>query len=71
MTDCVHIWVTFTGLGEIVTRMAVNNATSNPTSSAENRYECFDCGARTTADSQLVECPECGGDVRNISVPRE
>jgi len=34
-------------------------------------YECVDCGKRLEADHQPVECPECGGEMRNISVPSE
>lgn len=35
------------------------------------RYECPGCGARTRADQPLGSCPDCGGSVRNIAVPRE
>jgi signal-transduction protein with cAMP-binding, CBS, and nucleotidyltransferase domain len=35
-----------------------------------HRYECLDCGHRTTADHRRA-CPECGGRTRNISVTRE
>jgi len=34
-------------------------------------YECSACGARIEdATRQPVACPECGGEMRNISVPR-
>ena len=34
-------------------------------------YECLDCGSRVEADRQPVACPECGGEMRNISKPSE
>lgn len=34
-------------------------------------YECVDCGHRIEADERPGECPECGGEMQNISVPRE
>jgi DNA-directed RNA polymerase subunit RPC12/RpoP len=34
-------------------------------------YECLECGRRTTADRQPVECADCGGEMENISTPRE
>ena len=33
-------------------------------------YECVECAERVTADTQPVECPECGGVMENISKPR-
>ena len=36
---------------------------------AETRYECTECLGRTTGDAP-GECPDCGGTVRNLSVPR-
>jgi Zn finger protein HypA/HybF involved in hydrogenase expression len=33
-------------------------------------FECLDCGKRTDAETQPMRCPTCGGDVRDISVPR-
>ncbi|WP_435363899.1 rubrerythrin-like domain-containing protein [Haloarchaeobius sp. DYHT-AS-18] len=38
------------------------------TSSAE--YECLSCGLRTE-DADENECPKCGGELRNVSLPRE
>ena len=39
--------------------------------SGQTQYECRDCLHRvTTAEAKWV-CPECGGKLRNISVPRE
>ena len=34
-------------------------------------YECADCGERVEADSHPGECPECGGEMQNISKARE
>lgn len=33
-------------------------------------YECADCGERVEADTRPGECPECGGEMQNISVSR-
>jgi hypothetical protein len=34
-------------------------------------YECNDCLHRQPTDEFPGDCPECGGEVRNIAVPRE
>lgn len=34
-------------------------------------YECDDCGHRMEAEHQPGECPECGGEMVDISVSRE
>lgn len=34
-------------------------------------YECEECGNRLTAEHQPGRCPECGGPVVDISIPRE
>lgn len=34
-------------------------------------YECADCDHRVEAEHQPGECPECGGEMKDISVPRE
>jgi rRNA maturation endonuclease Nob1 len=34
-------------------------------------YECVVCGGRTESESRVGECDCCGGEVRNIAVPRE
>jgi Zn finger protein HypA/HybF involved in hydrogenase expression len=36
-----------------------------------HRYECVDCGERVEAESHPVECPECGGEMQNISKAQE
>lgn len=33
-------------------------------------YECLTCGERTRATEKPGECPACGGDLRNTSMPR-
>jgi len=42
----------------------------DPQSRNESYYECPVCGLRVEGED-LVACPECGGQVRNISVTRE
>lgn len=34
-------------------------------------YECHDCLSRHQTDDFPGECPDCGGKLRNIAVPRE
>ena len=34
-------------------------------------FECHDCGRRVDAEHQPVACADCGGDLRDISVPSE
>lgn len=36
-----------------------------------NTYECGSCGHRLEAESHPQNCPECGGAMQDISVPRE
>ena len=36
-----------------------------------NTYECTECGERLEAQSYPGTCPECGGELRNISKPSE
>jgi len=33
-------------------------------------YECFDCGARTRSTDGR-ECPECGGELKNLGLSRD
>jgi len=49
-----------------------------PTSTAVDPYtpemgyfECVECSRRTTSDKRLTTCEKCGGQLRNIAVPRE
>lgn len=39
--------------------------------SALKIYECSECGHRIETDHQPVTCPECGGEMIDISVARE
>lgn len=39
--------------------------------SSLNTYECTDCGHRIQAEHQRNTCPECDGEMTDISVPRE
>jgi Zn finger protein HypA/HybF involved in hydrogenase expression len=34
-------------------------------------FECVDCGRRFEAERQPMLCPDCGGDLRDLSVPSE
>ena len=34
-------------------------------------YECLDCSTHVRSEATVTDCPECGGSVRNIGVPRE
>jgi len=43
----------------------------DPHSSDEPYYECLDCGVRYTTDEHGRLCPECGGYLKNIAVPRQ
>lgn len=42
----------------------------DPQAQDESYYECPACGIRVGGED-LTACPECGDQVRNISVPRE
>ncbi|PSP62281.1 hypothetical protein BRC77_10525 [Halobacteriales archaeon QH_8_64_26] len=41
---------------------------TDPYTPSEGIYECIDCGHRP---SESGRCPSCGGELKNISVPRE
>ena len=34
-------------------------------------YECVVCNERIESTERVGKCPECGGTVQNIAVPRE
>jgi predicted nucleic acid-binding Zn ribbon protein len=34
-------------------------------------YECLECGARSWTDERVGTCADCGGELRNLAVPRE
>lgn len=44
---------------------------SDSDSDTPTTYEWMACGERITADTQPMECPECGGMTQNIDNPRE
>ncbi|WP_276260967.1 rubrerythrin-like domain-containing protein [Haloglomus litoreum] len=44
---------------------------TDPYTASETTYECYDCSGRVVVDGHQGACPDCGGNVRNISVPRE
>ena len=46
------------------------NMNPEPTAAGE-QYECRDCLTRVCTEENLATCPECGGDVENLSKPRE
>ncbi len=39
--------------------------------SGARRYECRSCLSVVVADERVTDCPDCGGRVQNVSVPRE
>lgn len=43
----------------------------DPYTPETSRYECLDCLERVTTDETLETCPECGGNMKNVAVPRE
>jgi rRNA maturation endonuclease Nob1 len=51
--------------------MTLNNAEVDPYSPERRYYECRSCGERWTSDDPVPACESCGGNVRNIAVPRE
>ncbi|PSP82857.1 hypothetical protein BRC83_08580 [Halobacteriales archaeon QS_1_68_17] len=44
---------------------------ADPFTPEESYYECLECGSRTLTEDHIGSCPACGGEVRNIGVPRE
>ncbi|MFB6137348.1 MAG: rubrerythrin-like domain-containing protein [Halobacteriaceae archaeon] len=44
---------------------------TDPFDPDEKRFECRSCQERLTTTAYRAECPECGGALRNIAVPRE
>ena len=51
--------------------MADHDADPGEEHSALKVYECNECGHRVHAEHQPVTCPECGGEMIDISQPRE
>jgi Zn finger protein HypA/HybF involved in hydrogenase expression len=44
---------------------------SDPYTAEKSRYECVECLHRVTTDDTVGACPECGGRMKNVAVPRE
>lgn len=43
-----------------------------PSDRDDATFECVDCGHRVeAADERPSSCPECGGNLQNVSVPRD
>ena len=36
----------------------------------EDLYECRDCGTRLCSGDRIMVCPDCDGDMENLSKPR-
>lgn len=47
------------------------NRIGDPYTPEDSLFECLSCGSRTTTDSHLGACPDCGGAVKNIAVAQE
>ncbi|WP_144799185.1 rubrerythrin-like domain-containing protein [Halorubrum depositum] len=45
--------------------------TTPSTGEAVTHYECRECLARHGVADRLSTCPDCGGEVENLSKPRE
>ena len=43
----------------------------DPYTPEKSRYECVDCLNRVTTDGTVWTCPDCGGRMKNVAVPRE
>jgi len=37
----------------------------------EYLQECPNCGCRIHTEERIGACPDCGGELRNLAVPRE
>ncbi|MEF8821032.1 MAG: rubrerythrin-like domain-containing protein [Halovenus sp.] len=45
---------------------------SDPAPCAEGKdlYECRDCLTRLCSNERITSCPDCGGEMENLSKPR-
>ncbi len=43
----------------------------DPYHAEQSYYECIACGDREVSAEHVGRCPDCGGAVRNIAIPRE
>ncbi len=39
--------------------------------SEQHRFECRECFERIVTDDRVTACPDCGGRVETVSIPRE
>lgn len=44
---------------------------SDPYTPSTYRFECRSCLTVLPTDERLSDCPECGGPLRNVAIPRE
>jgi Zn finger protein HypA/HybF involved in hydrogenase expression len=44
---------------------------TDPHTPERGYYECRTCTHREASEDRLTACSACGGDVRNLAVPRE
>lgn len=44
---------------------------TDPWTSEESVYECYECGHRLRTEGHQGSCPKCEGRMKNIAVPRE
>lgn len=51
--------------------MVIHNASIDPHPGNRDHYECLACGGRTVSEERVTTCSECGGELRNIGLPRE
>jgi len=49
----------------------LNMPKGDPYTPEKSRYECVECLNRVTTDDTVGTCPECGGRMKNVAVPRE
>lgn len=45
--------------------------TAYQTTEDRRYYECRGCLTRVCVNAHLAACPDCGGRLRNLAVPRE
>lgn len=43
----------------------------DPYTPEQKQFECRECTYRVVQESHQPRCPNCGGDMQNIAVPRE
>ncbi|WP_158058300.1 rubrerythrin-like domain-containing protein [Halorussus halophilus] len=48
-----------------------SNETTDANDQPRDTFECSNCGYRTQAEHNPGDCPECGGEMQNISRGRD